>query len=214
MDAPSNNPQEVLVADSSDASPALPSDDRVAVEAHDGRVLSPCARDKARALVGLGLATWLEPETRLRLAYDVWAGRKMSRRIIRRDQGRCVYCGQRATSMDHLLGRARGGLTQPENLVAACTACNTARDDQPLEAWLAKHPAASTHPVIVTYLSSGGTRAHQARMDAIFAQGVPDPALCADADDVNRWLKLYQHRNPKGWAQLIRGPASPGGRRI
>ena len=116
--------------------------------------------------------------------------------------------------MDHLLGRARGGLTQPENLVAACTACNTVRDDRPLEAWLVEHPAAAVHPVIAAYLASGGTAAHQARMDAIFAQGVPDPALCADANDVNQWLKLYRQQNPTGWARLIRGPASPDGLRI
>ena len=198
------------MADPPEFSPALPTDDRVAVEAHDGQALSPCAREKARALVGLGLATWVEPEARLRLSYDVWAGKQMSRRIIRRDQGRCVYCGQRATSMDHLLGRARGGLTQPENLVAACTTCNTARDDQPLEEWLVAHPGAAIHPVIAAYLSSGGTPAHQARMAAIFAQGVPEASLCTSADDVNRWLKLYQQQNPGGWARLIRGQALPG----
>lgn len=187
-----------------------PTEDRVKVQAHDGQELSPCALAKARALVGLGLATWVEPELSLRLTYNVWAGRKMSRRIIRRDHGRCVYCGHPATSVDHLLGHAQGGLTQPDNLVAACAACNQARRDHPLEEWLIERPVGSEHPVIAAYLASGGTPAHQAHMDAIFAQGVPDPSLCVSATDVNRWLKLYQQRNPAGWAQLIQGSASSG----
>lgn len=180
------------------------STDRIEVEAHDGHRLNPCTRIKARALVGLGLAVWVDPEVRVRLQYNVWAGRQMSRQIIHRDGRRCVYCGQPATSMDHLLGHARGGLTQPDNLVAACATCNQARGDRPLEEWLIEHPVGIDHPMIAAYLASGGTPAHQDYMDAIFSQGVPDPSVCVSADDVNRWLKLYQQRNPEGWAQLIR----------
>lgn len=185
-----------------------PIEDRVNVQAHDGQELSPCALEKARALVGLGLATWLEPELRLRLTYNVWEGRKMSRYIIRRDHGLCAYCEQPATSVDHLLGHAKGGLTQPDNLVAACAACNQARGDRSIEEWLVARPAGNAHPVIAAYLASGGTPTHQAHMDAIFSHGVPDPALCVSADDVNRWLKLYQQRNPGAWAQLIQGDPS------
>ncbi len=195
-------------------SPALPTgtpsiDDRVLVESRDGQELpGRCVLEKARAMVGLGLAVWLDPEHRMRLTYNVWAGRKISRQIIRRDQGRCTYCGQTATSMDHLLGRARGGLTQPNNLVAACADCNQARGDRSLEDWLAEHPMGSQHPTIAAYLTNGGTTAHQARMDAIFSQGVPDSSLCMDAEDVNRWLKLYQQHTPEGWAQLTAGAFS------
>jgi 5-methylcytosine-specific restriction endonuclease McrA len=56
----------------------------------------------------MGFAMWVEPEIRLRLSYDVWAGKQMSQCIIRRDQGRCASCGQPATSMDHLLGHGFG----------------------------------------------------------------------------------------------------------
>jgi hypothetical protein len=66
------------------------------------------------------------------------------------------------------------------------TSCNTAHDDQPLEEWLVAHPGATIHPVIAAYLARGGTPAHQARMAAIFAHGVPDASLCTSAEDVNR----------------------------
>lgn len=176
---------------------------RVAVETRDGRPLSPCTRDKARALVGLGLALWIEPAYRIRLTYDLWAGSRMSRRVIQRDHGMCTYCGQPATSVDHLLARSQGGLTQPDNLVAACHRCNQARGDRPLEMWLTRHPAAAVHPVIATYLTDGGTPTHRARVEALFADGIPDPNLCADSNDARQWIKRYRQHHPDEWARWM-----------
>ena len=107
--------------------------------------------------------------------------------------------------MDHLLGHARGGLTQPTNLVAACATCNNARGDQPLEEWLKEYPAAYEYPVTELYLDSGGTAIHQAEMDAVFSCGVPDPSLCSSGHDANRWLQLYCKHNQAGWTRLIHG---------
>lgn len=183
-------------------SPATLPPNRVAVEARDGQSLSPCTRDKARALVGLGLALWIEPSC-LRLTYDVWAGSAMSRRIIGRDHGICTYCGQPATSVDHLLARSQGGLTQPDNLVAACHHCNQARGDRFLEIWLTRYPAAADHPVIAAYLAAGGTPTHCARMESLFADGIPDPRLCADSNDARQWIKRYRQHYPNEWARWM-----------
>src|SRR5215831_4081707 len=46
----------------------------------------------------------------------------------------CWYCGQRsATSHDHLTPRDRGGDDSPENLVPACTQCNSRKHTKTLE---------------------------------------------------------------------------------
>ncbi|TQL47066.1 5-methylcytosine-specific restriction endonuclease McrA [Homoserinimonas aerilata] len=54
----------------------------------------------------------------------------VSRRgVLRRDQQRCAYCGQGATTIDHVLPRSRGGKDTWENLVACCLRCNNKKSD-------------------------------------------------------------------------------------
>jgi 5-methylcytosine-specific restriction endonuclease McrA len=60
-------------------------------------------------------------------------------KILMRDRYRCQYCGCKGTaldlSLDHILPRSRGGRTTPENLCAACKACNSRKGDRtPAEA--------------------------------------------------------------------------------
>ena len=49
-------------------------------------------------------------------------------RIYIRDRYRCQYCGDQKAAkdltLDHILPRAQGGATTPQNLVAACVKCN------------------------------------------------------------------------------------------
>ena len=70
-------------------------------------------------------------------------------RILARDGNRCQYCGAKGTAfdltVDHILPLSRGGTTSPENLVAACYACNQRKGNRtPEEARmpLLKNPAA------------------------------------------------------------------------
>lgn len=47
--------------------------------------------------------------------------------ILRRDDFRCQYCGKKThdITIDHIIPRSRGGYDAWENLVAACTKCNS-----------------------------------------------------------------------------------------
>jgi hypothetical protein len=49
----------------------------------------------------------------------------------------CVFCGSPTKlSIDHLISRNRGGEDSPDNLVLACTSCNSSRGDKGVFEWL------------------------------------------------------------------------------
>jgi 5-methylcytosine-specific restriction endonuclease McrA len=52
------------------------------------------------------------------------------RAVLRRDRGRCAYCGGAATTVDHVLPRSRGGADSWLNTVAACARCNHRKSDR------------------------------------------------------------------------------------
>ena len=94
--------------------------------------------------------------------------------VLARDQHRCVYCGQQATSLDHVVPRSRGGAHAWENVVAACGRCNHHKADRTLAdlGWrLRRAPLAPTgaawrilgsrrlDPAWMPFLGSGGTPA-------------------------------------------------------
>jgi 5-methylcytosine-specific restriction endonuclease McrA len=55
--------------------------------------------------------------------------------VLRRDSGRCAYCGGHATTIDHILPRSRGGKNTWKNTAAACGPCNQRKGDRtPAEA--------------------------------------------------------------------------------
>jgi 5-methylcytosine-specific restriction endonuclease McrA len=55
-------------------------------------------------------------------------------RILARDKMRCQYCGVRGNvfelTLDHIVPRSQGGRSEPENLCAACRACNQRKGDR------------------------------------------------------------------------------------
>ncbi|HLG14192.1 MAG TPA: HNH endonuclease [Blastocatellia bacterium] len=88
-------------------------------------------------------------------------GRSLTKRsrILARDRYRCQYCGHRGTqftlTIDHIVPRARGGRTAPENLCAACFACNQRKGDRtPEEARmpLLANPSALAYDIARTEL--------------------------------------------------------------
>jgi 5-methylcytosine-specific restriction endonuclease McrA len=50
--------------------------------------------------------------------------------VLRRDKWTCVYCSRSATTVDHIIPRARGGKSTWENLAACCQPCNNAKADK------------------------------------------------------------------------------------
>jgi 5-methylcytosine-specific restriction endonuclease McrA len=49
----------------------------------------------------------------------------------------CAYgCGQAASALDHVYPVNRGGRSRPENLVPACTSCNSKKRDADPDPWI------------------------------------------------------------------------------
>ena len=48
---------------------------------------------------------------------------------------RCIYCGERSESIDHVHPHSRGGLSVTENCVPACLACNGHKGDANAFEW-------------------------------------------------------------------------------
>ena len=54
--------------------------------------------------------------------------------IYRRDNNTCQYCGStRNLTVDHLVPRCRGGMDTWDNLLIACSRCNTMKGHKTLE---------------------------------------------------------------------------------
>lgn len=69
----------------------------------------------------------------IRMVYYVRVPRNLGiplsrRTVLARDQYTCQYCGaspgRAELTIDHVLARSRGGVTEWENVVAACRTCN------------------------------------------------------------------------------------------
>ncbi|QDK02601.1 HNH endonuclease [Gordonia phage Phendrix] len=50
--------------------------------------------------------------------------------VLRRDKNVCGYCGDFATTVDHIFPQSRGGPNTWGNLIAACFDCNNLKDNR------------------------------------------------------------------------------------
>lgn len=64
------------------------------------------------------------------------AERVMRALVLDRDGWQCAYCDGIAVTMDHILPRSRGGLTELDNLLACCRDCNLSKKDRTLREWI------------------------------------------------------------------------------
>jgi len=95
------------------------------------------AEDDEHPIWGI-TGTWARPSVIILRRYvRIPNGRNVpvSRRgVLRRDNSRCGYCGNAATTIDHVMPRSRGGKDTWENLVACCLKCNNLKGDRtPME---------------------------------------------------------------------------------
>lgn len=58
---------------------------------------------------------------------------KLKSFIFSRSNGKCVYCGAKATEIDHVVPRSSGGSNSICNLVASCRACNQMKSNLTLK---------------------------------------------------------------------------------
>lgn len=97
----------------------------VVEEAAAGRPMGPWPRPKVVRLLRYVTMRWRHR------ARPAWSRRA----VLARDGHRCAYCGGRASTIDHVLPRSRGGGNTWLNTVAACGPCNSRkRDRTPTEA--------------------------------------------------------------------------------
>jgi len=82
-------------------------------EAHEDRMIGPHPWPRVIRLVRYVAAKWMYRP----------AGYSRDG-VLLRDRHRCGYCGDHATTVDHLLPRSRGGTWTWLNTVAACGRCN------------------------------------------------------------------------------------------
>lgn len=79
-----------------------------------------------------------KPSLRYGVKQSEW--RRISRRVIARDNATCQYCGSTKPPMqcDHVVAFTRGGTNEDTNLVAACSDCNRSKSNNPIENWEAR----------------------------------------------------------------------------
>lgn len=66
-----------------------------------------------------------------------WKKRRLE--ILHRDNYVCYYCGNDATTVDHLISiKKHGDPLDPSNLVSACKRCNSAKGSRSEAFFLAK----------------------------------------------------------------------------
>lgn len=66
----------------------------------------------------------------------LYSNKEFRRLILERDRYTCYFCKEYGDTIDHLLPRAKGGHTTPDNCVCACNLCNQSKADKDLEVFM------------------------------------------------------------------------------
>lgn len=97
---------------------------------HAIRMLSRGVAVVEEALNDTFIGVWLRPKVirLIKFVKTTWqyarAARYSKNGILNRDKFTCAFCGKTANTVDHLLPRAKGGISSWMNCVAACKKCN------------------------------------------------------------------------------------------
>ena len=87
------------------------------------------------------------------LGTQYWKNRRLE--VLQRDGYICTYCGQDATSVDHVIPRSAGGDHSLANLVACCLKCNGKKGNMQQHSFLVRK---ATPPVFIDSSPSDTTR--------------------------------------------------------
>jgi len=83
--------------------------------------------------------------------YGTGQWKKLRISVLARDGYICAYCGQEASTVDHVVAISKGGAVYDmDNLVACCSRCNSMKRDKSGAVFLRQ---LSTPPVLKTDLS-------------------------------------------------------------
>lgn len=63
------------------------------------------------------------------------AKRKFRESIYEEWEGKCAYCEDFATSLDHIVPRFKSGSSNRNNLIPACRRCNSNKGSSEVEEW-------------------------------------------------------------------------------
>lgn len=93
------------------------------------------------------------------IPFNTFSRIKPSREMIyKRDKHKCQYCGStKRLTIDHVIPKSKGGDDSWENLVVACSSCNTKKSNKLLEHCgmkLMKRPLAPTSKVSLALMYS------------------------------------------------------------
>ena len=55
---------------------------------------------------------------------------RVRKEVLDREYWTCHYCGQEATTVDHVIPISKGGTDEAQNMVAACNPCNSGKRDR------------------------------------------------------------------------------------
>ncbi|WP_232729900.1 HNH endonuclease [Paenibacillus phocaensis] len=116
----------------------------------DGRELTPCTLDRAWREVNRGRAVWLDERT-IQLLYNPFLFREYRKTVLKRDRYTCLWCGEPATTVDHLMPSSKGGSDLPTNLIASCSECNSRRGNRSAITYLKENRDTIPHPLKLRY---------------------------------------------------------------
>ena len=94
--------------------------------------------------------------------YDKTHYKKLREKVLIRDAYTCYYCGQEATTVDHIVPISKGGISAEDNMIAACLRCNSGKRDRIAPGSFLRAPRKPTTPIGNFFAGNGSTKRHYA----------------------------------------------------
>lgn len=93
--------------------------------------------------------------------YDKTHYKKLRAKILAMDNA-CYYCGQEATTIDHIIPISKGGISSEDNCVPACHRCNSGKRDRVAPGAFLIAPRSPKTPLGSFIPGTGETKRHYA----------------------------------------------------